>query len=148
MIKLFAGSIIITFALLFCTSAMAVETFKDENAMRTFSDEFMGKIGSGNLKEAYDFLKPYANMNSVEVDSAAEETKQLRQKAAMRYGPTKGYQFISEKKVGDSLYRLLYIEKTEKQAVPWVFYFYRADDTWRLDEFDWTDRVAVMFQDN
>jgi len=132
-------------ALFICTSALAIDTFKDEMAMRKFADEFMVIAGNGDLKKAYDFLKPYVSMNSVDVDSAAEESVQHRQKLAMRFGPSKGYQFISEKKVGDSLYRLLYIEKAEKQAVPWVFYFYKSGSEWRLDEFDWTDRVSVLF---
>lgn len=144
--KLFSGLIWIFLALFLCTPAMALDTFKDEKAIRTFTDTFMDIIGKGDLKEAYDFIKPYVSMNSVDVDSAAEESRQHRQKSAMRYGPSKGYQFISEKKVGDSLYRLLYIEKAERQAVPWVFYFYKDEKEWRLDEFDWTDRISVLFE--
>lgn len=146
--KLLCQLLALISAIVFCTSAMAIDTFKDETAMRNFADTFMEKAGKGDLTEAYDFIKPYASMNSVDVDSAADESKQQRQKFAMRYGPSKGYQFISEKKVGDSLYRLLYIEKAEKQAVPWVFYFYKSDKEWRLDEFNWTDRVSVLFQAN
>jgi hypothetical protein len=134
--------------LVFCTSAMSIETFNDEAGMKKFADQFMGIIGKGDLNKAYDFIKPYVNMNSVEVDSAAEESKQHRQKFAMQYGPSKGYQFISEKKVGNFLYRLLYIEKAEKQALPWVFYFYKNGKVWRLDEFDWTDQASVLFQSN
>lgn len=146
--KLFVGLVGLFLAVFLCAPVMAIETFKDDKEMRKFADEFMGTIGKGDLKKAYDFIKPYVSMNSVDVDSAAEESKQIRQKGAIRYGPTKGYQFIGAKKLGDSFYRLLYIEKAEKKVLPWVFYFYKDDKAWRLDEFDWTDQVSVLFQAN
>ncbi len=105
--KKLSGLIGLFLAVILWTQAMATDTFKDETAMRKFADEFMGIVGKGDLKKAYDVIKPYVSMNSVDVDAAVEESKQIRQKAAMRYGPSKGYQFISEKKVGDSLYRRL-----------------------------------------
>jgi len=135
-------------SILFSTSVIASETFKDESAMRAFCDSFMKKIGSGDLSGAYDSLKPYANMNSIEIDKAAEELKEFRQKFAMQYGPSTGYEFISEKKIDDLVFRLIYVEKAEKQLFPWYFIFFKSGNSWKLDEWNWTDHASVLFQDN
>lgn len=146
--KAFFGLIVFFLALFFSSSAMAADTFKDEAAIKKMTDDFMGKVGSGDFKAAYEILRPYVIMNDVEFDSGVQKSNQERHELAMQYGPTQGYEFVREKKAGTSLYGLQYIEVTEKQALVWSFYFFKAGDRWKLDEFGWNDRLAVVFEVN
>jgi hypothetical protein len=146
--KLFLNAIVFSLAILLYTSAIAADTFKDEAAMKKFTDDFMEKVGKGDLTAAFDFLRPYVNMNNVDFDNAVNGSMQQRQKFALQYGPPMGHEFIRQRKVGEVLYRLQYIEIAKKQAVVWSFYFLKSGDTWRLDEFDWKDRLEVLFETN
>jgi len=140
--KAFFGLIVVSLALFLSSSAMAADTFKDEAAIKKMTDAFMKKIGSGDLTEAYAVMRPYVNMNDVEYESGVNKSNEERQTYSMQYGPLKGYAFVREKKVGDILYGLLYIEQTEKQAVLWYFNFFKTGDEWKLDEFYWNDRLG------
>ena len=143
--KAIIGVIIFSLALLLSGSAMAADTFKDPAAMKKFGDEFMGKVGTADLKAAYKILRPYVSMNDVEFDAGINESNKARQQNAMQYGPVKGYEFVREMKVGTVVYGLDYLEITEKQALVWSFSFIKAGDTWRLDEFYWNDRSSMLF---
>ena len=71
-------------------------------------------------------MVPYTVLPSVEMQSIILQSKAQRDQYGSRYGKSIGYELISEDKAGESLVRLVYIEKTEKHALPWTFYFYNS----------------------
>lgn len=56
-----------------------------------------------------------------------------------------GYEFIRAEKVGESLLKLSYIEKTQKQAIPWQFIFYKTPTGWGVSAFNNGDNVDSLF---
>jgi hypothetical protein len=44
--------------------------------------------------------------------------------------------------------RLLYMEKTEKHALPWAFIFYKTPKGWMLSSFGWNDKMPQFFDLN
>lgn len=146
--KLFVTVVIFAISVIFFASAIDADTFKDEAAMRKFGDDFMNKIGSGDVAAAFEMLRPYSIMNDVDFGSAVNESNKQRQKFSIHYGPSAGYVFVAETKKGNTAYMLQYIEKTQKQALIWAFYFYKTKDGWVVDEFGWTDQLSVLFQGN
>lgn len=137
--------IIILLLIIFSSYAMAADTLKDEPAVKQFADEVMDQVSKNKLELAFKVLRPYVNMNDIEFNSNMDESIQLRKKYAMQYGPTKSYSFVHEKKIGDSILGLQYLEIAEKQAIIWSFYFLKVDGAWRFDEFDYTPRLADLF---
>jgi hypothetical protein len=135
---------VFTLTILICATAIA-DTLKDEKAMRQLSDSVMGKVASGDFMGAITVMKPYSPLSEAEMDSIALQTKAKRDQYKERYGTTIGYEFIDQKKVGESLYRLQYIEKKDKHAIAWTFLFYKANDAWILNEFKWSDQPARLF---
>jgi hypothetical protein len=75
----------------------------------------------------------------------ALNSQSQRDQFGARYGAAAGNEFIAQKKVGDSLLRLVYIEKTERHALPWTFIFYRGPKGWVLNSFNWNDRLPDLF---
>ncbi len=139
-------SIIIFIILVFSSYAMAAETLKDEAEVKQFTDNVMEEVGKGKLDSAFKVLRPYVYMNDIEFNSNRDEAMQLRQKYAMQYGPSKSYKFVHEKKIGDFVLGLQYLEIAEKQAIVWSFYFLKVDGIWKFDEFEYTPRLADLFQ--
>jgi hypothetical protein len=134
--------------ILFSVFAEAVDTFKDKEEIKEFTEKVMKKAGAGKLEEALKTLRPYLSDNDIQFQSNVDEALQLRKKFAMQYGPPIGYAFVSEKKIGTILYSLKYLEIAEKQALVWFFYFLKVKDGWRLDEFDFSDRLSSVFMEN
>ena len=123
-------------------------SLKDEKDIRAFATGVMEKVGKGDLDGAFNALKPYVALSSTEIDSVAIQSKAQREQYGKRYVESIGFEFIDEKKVGESLIRLRYIEKTDKHALPWLFYFYKTPEGWTLNAFNWNDQFNQLFLTN
>ena len=121
------------------------DTLKSEAELRTFANSVMAEVGSGDLDAAFALMKRYSVIPPTEFDVVTLNTKAQRDQLGGRFGAAVGYEFISESKVGQSLVRLTYIEKTERHALPWMFFFYRSPEGWVLNSFIWHDQFPNLF---
>ena len=120
-------------------------TLKREDDLRPFVDSVMKNVASGDLQSAFETMRPFIVISENELQSAALASKTQREQFGNRYGKTIGTEFIAQQKVGDSLVRIIYIEKTEKHALPWYFYFYKSQMGWVLNTFNWNDQMPALF---
>jgi hypothetical protein len=130
-----------TFVLSFAQAA----TLKTEEDLRPFVDSVMKNVGSGDLQSAFKTMQPFVVISENEFQSAALASKTQREQFGNRFGKTIGTEFIAQQKVGDSLIRIVFIEKTEKHALPWYFYFYKSQNGWVLNTFNWNDQMPALF---
>ena len=136
----------ILLAMAMCLSAASsAETLKSEGDVRALGDRVMASLVKGGTSAAFETMKPYTIVPESEFQSMALASKSQRDQFGGRYGKTIGFEFIGVKKVGEPLLRLTYIEKTEKHALPWMFYFYKTPNGWALNSFQWTDRMPQLF---
>lgn len=134
------------FAFLLLVGLVAkADTLPSEAEVREFADKVMAKVGEGDMSGAFAVMKPFAVVPSAEFDAMALNSQSSREQFGARYGKSIGYEFVCEKKVGTSLLRLTYMEKTEKHVLPWYFYFYKGKDGWILNSFLWNDRMIDLF---
>ncbi len=119
-------------------------TLQTDADVRAFADRVMEKVAKADLPGAFAEMKPYTIVPPTEFDAAALQSKSQRDMVGTRFGATIGYEFISEKRSGQSLLKLTYIEKTEHHALPWLFYFYRTPKGWVLNSFNWNDRMPDL----
>ncbi|MDX2217473.1 MAG: hypothetical protein SF172_00420 [Burkholderiales bacterium] len=126
----------------------SAEVLADEAALRAFSDKVMQQVAKGEHAKALELLKPYSLQPAEEFKSTADASQASRAQHAQRYGKPVGYAFVSQRKVADSVLRLLYMEKTERHALPWAFIFYKTPKGWMLSSFGWNDRLPQFFDLN
>lgn len=125
-----------------CTAQAA--TLQTDADIRALADSVMAKVAKADLPGAFAVMKPYTIIPPTEFDAAALQSKSQRDLVGTRFGATIGYEFIGEKRSGQSLLKLTYIEKTELHALPWIFYFYRTPNGWVLNSFFWHDRMPDL----
>ena len=120
---------------------------KSEDEVVLLSERVMKAVARGELDAVYGALKNYATLPAVEIDAGLQQSKQQRAAPvfAERFGATLGYEFIDKKKKGQSMLRLRYIEKTERQPLPWTFHFYLTPHGWVLSEFGWGAQAAALY---
>lgn len=135
-------------ASLFGAGTASAEVLADEAALRAFGDKVMQQVAKGEHAKALDMLRPYSLQPADEFKATAEASQASRAQHALRYGKPIGYAFVSQRKVADSVLRLLYMEKTEKHALPWAFIFYKTPKGWMLSSFGWNDRLPQFFDLN
>jgi hypothetical protein len=133
-------------AMLACgTAAAAVETLKSEAELRPFAERMMTTVVKAGMPAAYAAMKPYLLIPESEFESVLRSSKSQRDHYGIRYGKSLGFEFIGLRKAGESLVRVVYVEKMEKHALPWTFYFYKTPSGWVLNAFHWNDQVPALF---
>jgi hypothetical protein len=132
---------------LIATTVVFAETLSNDSAAKNLATKVMIKVAANDLDAALKILKPYSSISSAEIDSIAIQSKALREQSRQRYGAPIGYEFIDSKKVGNSLLRLRYIEKTEKTVLLWIFNFYKVKESWILNSFYWNEDYKPLFNE-
>ena len=125
--------------------AARAETLKTDADIKPFADRVMASVVNSGMASGFAAMRPYLLMGEGDYQSALLASQTRREEFAARYGKTVGFEYIGQKKVGESLLRLTYIEKTEKHALPWLFHFYRTRNGWVLDSFVWNDQASQLF---
>jgi hypothetical protein len=136
------------FAMVFflcCSASSFADALKDENEVQELGDFVLETVVSAGIVSAFDAMKPFVQLDEADMDTLASESKGQRDQFAARFGKSTGYELIGIEKVGTSLLRLQYIEKTEKHAFPWSFYFYKTDQGWMLNDFTWHGDIRRVF---
>jgi hypothetical protein len=110
-----------------------------------FTEGLMAKVATGDLDGAFKAMKPYLVIPQAEFDALVVNTKAQRGLAGARYGKVVGSECFGQKKLGQSLVKVTCIEKTEKHALPWLFYFYKGPQGWVLNSFVWNDNLPSLF---
>ncbi|WP_018608417.1 hypothetical protein [Uliginosibacterium gangwonense] len=133
-------------ALLFVSASAMAETLKSELEAKQLTDKVMVQVAKGDLTGAFALMKPYVVISESEFQGSLLQSKSQRDQFGSRYGKPLGYEFIAEKKAGESILRLTYIEKTARHALPWAFIFYKTPTGWVLNSYFWNDNIQSAFQ--
>ncbi len=141
---MYLRSIVAALLLCLCGPSMA-DSLKAESEIRGLTDKAMNALLKGGPSATFAIIKPYTIVPPSEFESTVMASKAQRDQFSPRYGKTVGVEFISQKKVGESLVRVIYIEKTEKHALPWMFFFYKSPGGWVINAFLWNDQLPMLF---
>lgn len=121
------------------------DTLRSEAEARQLADKVMAAAGKGQTDDAYALMTPYSLTDVNTLDRARVGARTSRMQLEQYIGGSVGYEFISSEKVGESLLKLIYIEKAEKQAIPWQFIFYKTASGWALSAFSNSDDINTLF---
>lgn len=137
--------LVLILSLLFMSVGAMAETLKSETEAKQLAEKVMVQVAKSDLTNAFALMKPYVVIPDSEFQGLALQTQAQRDQFGVRYGKSVGYEFIGEKKAGESILRLIYIEKTAKHALPWMFLFYKTPSGWVLNSFAWNDQINNVF---
>ena len=137
-------ALLAAFALLAPFLACA-ETLKTDAELRPFADRVMAGVAGAGISAGIAVMRPYVAMPEVELQKALLTLQSQREAYPERFGKTVGYEFIGQRKLGESLVRLAYIEKTERRALPWLFHFYKTRAGWVLESFMCNHQASQLF---
>jgi hypothetical protein len=131
-------------AILFVTAAHA-DTLKTDAELRPFADRVMAAVSGAGLQAGFAVMRPYVVISETELQQALLRMRAQREQWGPRYGKSVGFEYIGTKRIGQSLLRLTYVEKTERHALPWMFHFYRTGNGWILSSFLANDLSSELF---
>jgi hypothetical protein len=121
------------------------DTLKADADLKPFGDRVMSAVAGAGLPAAVSVMRPYIVISETELQNALLKMQAQREQLGPRYGRTTGFEYIGTKRLGQSLVRLTYIERTERHALPWMFHFYRTGNGWVLTSFIANDLSSELF---
>ena len=142
--NLFVG---IVFIVLLFHSAASGEELKTVDDVTALTENVMQSIAANDLKAAFDKMTPHTVLTKTEIEAGYLQLKAQRDQEGYPFGRAIAYEFISSIKLGTSLIRLQYIEKTPKSAIAWTFVFYNSGSGWSLIHFKWSNAMT-LFDEN
>ncbi len=116
-----------------------------ERAIKTATDNCMAQVSSGKADEAFSTLFTTWWKDKSTYSQAASVLQREYRDILGRVEDTMGqpvpggYEFIGVKRLGQSVLRLVYLQKNERFFLPWAFSFYRGAGEWRLTHISFPD---------
>lgn len=109
------------------------------------ADEFFASLAKGQIDEAYANLTKGSKI--IEKPEDLRVLKQKTKEAIDVFGAISGYELVETKPVGTKLMRRTYLSLGAEYPLRWRFYFYLANNRWRLIDLRVDDRLAGMFDE-
>ena len=107
---------------------------------------FFAQVREGEIDQAYAVLT-----KGSKIAERPEELRQLKQKtkeAIEVFGAISGHELVENKTVGTRLIRATYISLGKEFPLRWRFYFYKADNAWRLIDLRVDDKLTGVFEES
>jgi hypothetical protein len=120
----------------FCQLANAKEP-------KEFTAKFFKMVQSGKIPEAYDQLLVGSQIPT-QKPQAVDALKRQTASGLPMYGNILGVELIREEKIGESVFRLVYILKSEMAPTVWEFYFYKPKSDWFLGNILFNDEFKSL----
>ena len=116
-------------------SAVA-DTLKTEDDLRPFTDRVMEGLYKADTAATLRKLRPYMMaLSDSEFEALVTEATTARAAYRKTAGKQLGFDFFSQKQMGDSMTRLTYGERAAQLRFTWVFFFSKTADGWVLNNF-------------
>jgi hypothetical protein len=106
---------------------------------------FYAALGDGNIDGAYEGL-----MKGSKIAERPEEVSTLKAKTKQAidlFGTIHGYDLVDLKPVGERLMRATYLSLGHELPLRWRFYFYKAEDEWKLIDLRVDDKLTGIFDE-
>jgi hypothetical protein len=112
---------------------------------RKMAAEFFALLEKGQIDEAYAALTK--GSKTIEKPEDLRILKQKTKEAVDVFGAIIGHELVETKMVGTKLMRQTYLSLGVEFPLRWRFYFYQANNRWRLIDLRVDDRLAGMFDE-
>jgi len=133
--------------LLLTTTVASATSLESRDAAKQLTDQIMTKVVSGDIEGGLLLMKPYLIIPDSEFNVMLEQTKLNLPTIQGRFGKTLGSELIVEKQVGKSLLKIVHIQKFERHILRWNFFFYKPNNKWVLNTFNFDDNIRSAFEE-
>jgi hypothetical protein len=109
------------------------------------SETFLELVMAGHVDKAYDGIFKGSSIPKEKPEEFERAKKQTTMGLSM-YGKAIGYDFVCEKNYGTAVTRVVYILKTDRVPLTWVFDYYRASPSspWLIVNVNFNDELKGL----
>ena len=107
-------------------------------------NSIMKHLGKGDMFSGFEEIKKYTWISDKEINLVRKGTEKQLKIVEKRYGSFIGHEFIKQENISNSLRKFTYISKCENHPLVWTFIFYKANEKWTLNVFNWHDKIQKI----
>ena len=119
--------------------------FANKEQTKDFCDDFLTYMVEENIEKAFDKVKNEWPFSISEIQSLESSTIKQLDSVKGRFGEILGYELITEEELKDTFIKYTYVMKYEKHIIRWKFIFYKPEDRWILNTFNFDDSINKLF---
>ena len=123
-------ALLTTTAALLLPRASSAET-SDTSSLKGQASAFLARVSPGSWKGAASELLGGSSLARANPAMAAQLESRL-QAMVLELGASIGHELVTEKLLGDSLVRLVYLLKFKNRPAVFEFFYYRSHDSWEI----------------
>ena len=116
-----------------------------EEELGTICDQIMARVTNNDIPNAFAIVGEHSIVPASELAAQAEMTIKQLTLVRPRFGKMLSYELVRRETAGQSAVRYTYVAKCEKHMLRWVFWFYKPQDKWLLDQLRWDDQIDGLF---
>ena len=112
---------------------------------KQLAEQFLITLNSGNVDAAYALILKGSQIQKQKPQAVVFLKKQTGAIFSL-YGQPIGIEFVKSESFGNSVVRLLYIQKTKMLPVVWEFFFYKPYNNWLLINIKFNDKTDMLLK--
>lgn len=137
--------LIIGISIFFSSHLAQAKEVKNEIEARDLTNKFVSLVSLGKIDAAFAEIKDLVVIPHAELEVLSEKIKAQMPLYLSRYGKSIDGEFISESKVGTSLYKIVYIQKFDRHVIRWQLIYYKPKTVWILNSLKFDDDISGVF---
>lgn len=119
------------------------QTLADDQLLEQ-CDLILDTMHTSGVSAAFSHIRKISPLIPSELDEVEQTTESQINAFKPRFGDIIGYERVSSRHIGSSVAECVYILKFENHILRWRFYFYKPEDKWFLNSFNWDDRIQDL----
>lgn len=121
--------------------------FEKQEQTKEFCNRFLTFMVQEETDKAFDLVENEWPFSISEIQSLESSTIKQLDSVKGRYGKILGYELIKEEKIKDTFIKYTYVMKYEKHIIRWKYIFYKPEEKWILNSFNFDDSINKLFND-
>lgn len=128
-------------------SLFAQEEFlKNENETQELSKKVLSLFSENKISESFRELTPYWPLPQNEIESLEEKTIKYLNIIEQRFGKSIGTLKVKNETISDFSIRETYLIRYENTAIRLIFTYYKNNNGWIVNAFQWDDSFTEEFK--
>ena len=104
------------------------------------AETFLAHLGKGEIEQGYRQL--FTGSPLAAQPTQLQMLKSQTESAFSIHGKALGFELYKQDKFGESLVRLIYVQRLEKHPLVWKFWVYRPGSEWQINGVVFNDQLS------
>ena len=122
--------------------SQSLKSVEDVNKLAT---DVMNKLVARQFNLGIDLFKPYTILKESDLNVIKTQIESKLQTIESNYGICVGYELVFNEQIGESLLKIIELQKYDKYALRWNMVFYNNGEEWKLVNISYNDNIIDLF---